>query len=360
MIHPIRRRWVSWPRSRPRCGGWPRWWPGRPAGGGVRRGRQRRSGGCFRVDLANMCRYEPDRTATFVATWGPAGERFPVGSRWPLKGDNLSALVFDTGRPARLDRYADSSSGPLGAAAREAGIRSAVGAPIIVEGNLWGAILRRFDPGAAAAARTPRRGWPRSPSWWRRRSPTPTAAPLSPGWPRSRPRCGGWRRWWRAGRRQRRCSRRSLEEVGRLLPSRSGDHGAATSPTVRYLRRDLGHGGRPLLPLAAGGAPRGTTSARSCSRPAVRPGSTAMPMASGPIGAARREVGHPLVGRDADHRRGAPVGRDGRRFDPGAAAAAGRRGAPGLVHRAGGDGHRQRREPRRADGLPRADRRRRR
>jgi len=93
------------------------------------------------VDLANMCHYEPDRTETFVATWGTAGERFPVGSRWPLKGYSLVALVFETGRPARLDRHDDSSSGSLGVAALEAGIRSAVGAPIIVEGNLWGAIL---------------------------------------------------------------------------------------------------------------------------------------------------------------------------------------------------------------------------
>jgi GAF domain-containing protein len=31
------------------------------------------------VDLANMCRYEPNRTGSFVATWGTAGERFPVG-----------------------------------------------------------------------------------------------------------------------------------------------------------------------------------------------------------------------------------------------------------------------------------------
>jgi signal transduction histidine kinase len=93
------------------------------------------------VDLATMCRYEPDRTETFVATWGTAGERFPVGSRWTLEGDNLSAVVFDTGRPARRDRYADSPSGPLAAAAREAGIRSAVGAPILVEGDLWGVIF---------------------------------------------------------------------------------------------------------------------------------------------------------------------------------------------------------------------------
>jgi signal transduction histidine kinase len=93
------------------------------------------------VDLANMCRYGPDRTETFIATWGTAGERFPVGSRWPLEGHNLAAVVFDTGHPARLDRYDDSPSGPLEAAARGAGIRSAVGAPIIVEGDLWGAIF---------------------------------------------------------------------------------------------------------------------------------------------------------------------------------------------------------------------------
>jgi len=93
------------------------------------------------VDLATMCRYEPDRTLTFVASRGSVGERFPVGSRWPLEGYNLGTLVFETGRPARIDRYDDSFSGPLGAAVREGGIRSAVGTPIIVEGRLWGVIF---------------------------------------------------------------------------------------------------------------------------------------------------------------------------------------------------------------------------
>ena len=64
-----------------------------------------------------------------------------MGIRWPLEGHNVSTLVFETGRPARIDRYADSSSGPLGAALRETGIRSAVGTPVIVEGRLWGVIF---------------------------------------------------------------------------------------------------------------------------------------------------------------------------------------------------------------------------
>ena len=98
-------------------------------------------GRLLRVELATLVRYEPGRMATSVATWGPAGENLPVGIRWPLEGRNASTLVFETGRPVRIDRYGDSSSGPIGAAVRETGIRSAVGTPVIVEGSLWGVIF---------------------------------------------------------------------------------------------------------------------------------------------------------------------------------------------------------------------------
>jgi signal transduction histidine kinase len=91
------------------------------------------------VDLANMCRYEPDRMQTFVATWGRPGKRFPVGSRWPLGGKNLGTIVFETSRPARIENYADAS-GPVNVIAREVELRSAVATPIIVEGRLWGMI----------------------------------------------------------------------------------------------------------------------------------------------------------------------------------------------------------------------------
>jgi signal transduction histidine kinase len=81
-----------------------------------------------------VCRYESDATVTFVAS---ARQRLPVGSRWPLRETNLATLVFDTGRPARIDKYADAT-GALAEGIREVGIRSAVGTPIIVEGRLWG------------------------------------------------------------------------------------------------------------------------------------------------------------------------------------------------------------------------------
>ena len=98
-------------------------------------------GQLFRVELATLFRYEPGPTATTVTTWGPAGKNLPVGIRWPVDGHNVTTLVFETGRPARVDRYPDSSSGPLSAVVRETGIRSAVGTPVIVEGSLWGAIF---------------------------------------------------------------------------------------------------------------------------------------------------------------------------------------------------------------------------
>ncbi|HEY6761775.1 MAG TPA: GAF domain-containing protein [Baekduia sp.] len=87
------------------------------------------------VGMANVGRYESDGTVTFVAT---AGDVLPVGSRWPL-GDktNLATLVLETGRPARLDDYAEAT-GALAEGMRDAGIRSAVGTPIVVEGRLWG------------------------------------------------------------------------------------------------------------------------------------------------------------------------------------------------------------------------------
>ena len=86
------------------------------------------------VDYVHMGRYEPDNTLTVVASWGSAR---PVVARTMLGGRNLGTIVFETGRPARIDSYA-RATGPLADGIREQGIRSAVGTPIIVEGRLWG------------------------------------------------------------------------------------------------------------------------------------------------------------------------------------------------------------------------------
>jgi GAF domain-containing protein len=89
------------------------------------------------VEFATLGRYESDATMTVVVAWSAGDFAPPVGSRQVLAGNNISTLVFETGRPARIDDFADAS-GPLGVAAREDGVGSGVGTPVIVEGRLWG------------------------------------------------------------------------------------------------------------------------------------------------------------------------------------------------------------------------------
>jgi signal transduction histidine kinase len=94
------------------------------------------AGRLFLVDVANLYRYEPDGTATVVAS---AGGRFVIGTRLKLAGKNGPTLVYQTGRAARIESF-DDASGPLGAEARQRGVRSAVATPVMVEGRLWGVL----------------------------------------------------------------------------------------------------------------------------------------------------------------------------------------------------------------------------
>ena len=86
-----------------------------------------------------MLRYEGDRSAVVVGCSG-SQDAFPLGSRHELEADTAASRVLRTGRTARIDDYG-TVSGPMAETARSIGVRSAVGAPIIVEGRLWGAIV---------------------------------------------------------------------------------------------------------------------------------------------------------------------------------------------------------------------------
>ena len=93
------------------------------------------------VKSTDMIRYEGERSATVVGIWAATGSpSFPVGERIPVEGETATAKIYRTGRPARVDDYADVE-GELAARLREFGIRSVVGAPIHVAGRLWGAIM---------------------------------------------------------------------------------------------------------------------------------------------------------------------------------------------------------------------------
>jgi signal transduction histidine kinase len=97
-------------------------------------------GRLLEVASTGMGRYDADGRVTAVAAWGTAVARLPVGSRWTPEGNNLVTIVLETGRPARIDNHADVS-GPVGVAARDAGFRSSVATPILVEGRLWGVVI---------------------------------------------------------------------------------------------------------------------------------------------------------------------------------------------------------------------------
>jgi PAS domain S-box-containing protein len=94
----------------------------------------------FGVDATHMARYELDGTATGVAGWSPSGDHKPVGTRVNAEGDSIVGIVLRTGRAARMHNY-ENASGPAAALGRELGLRSSVGAPIVVDQCLWGVMI---------------------------------------------------------------------------------------------------------------------------------------------------------------------------------------------------------------------------
>jgi signal transduction histidine kinase len=94
--------------------------------------------GVLGVKNASVWRYEPNGAATLLSAWDePGAKKMPVGQRFSLEGDNIAAMVLRTVRTVRMDSHADAA-GPAAAQIRELGLRSGVGAPIIVDGRLWG------------------------------------------------------------------------------------------------------------------------------------------------------------------------------------------------------------------------------
>jgi len=94
-------------------------------------------GRLFAAGTTGVVRYELDRAATLVGSWSSTGDARPVG-RATVGGQNVTTLVFETGRPARIDSYPAADSSAVTATARGLGGQSAVGVPINVEGRLWG------------------------------------------------------------------------------------------------------------------------------------------------------------------------------------------------------------------------------
>src|SRR3954470_13080590 len=91
------------------------------------------------ADSSALTRYETDGTFTPLSGWAIEGGHKYVGRRYEREG-TVSGLIFETGRPGRVDSYAEAP-GEAAEAARELAWQSSVGAPITVEGRLWGALV---------------------------------------------------------------------------------------------------------------------------------------------------------------------------------------------------------------------------
>src|SRR5262245_26851609 len=94
------------------------------------------------AQTANLIRYDGPDSATVLGGWNiPGVNSVPVGAVVRLDdADTAAARIYRTRQPARLDSYEDHDS-ELANMLRELGFRASVGAPIFVEGELWGALM---------------------------------------------------------------------------------------------------------------------------------------------------------------------------------------------------------------------------
>jgi signal transduction histidine kinase len=95
--------------------------------------------GCLDVGSAEVLRFEGDGAAiVVVASHGAPGvAHLSVGERLTTEGDNVSAMVLRTRSAARMDRW-EGATGSIAERVRELGMRSRIGAPIVVDERVWG------------------------------------------------------------------------------------------------------------------------------------------------------------------------------------------------------------------------------
>jgi signal transduction histidine kinase len=84
-----------------------------------------------RADITRLLRFESDGTATICGTWARTSDPVPEGARIDI-GATVAAHVRQTRMPARRTEVSPPDL--------PEGTYSAVGAPIVVAGTLWGAI----------------------------------------------------------------------------------------------------------------------------------------------------------------------------------------------------------------------------
>jgi signal transduction histidine kinase len=102
------------------------------------------------ADVTGLLRYDPGSTATLLATRSRSRLESPVGTRYTLEDEGIPATVLRTGRAAHRESADGDPASRLGVVGTLA-IRSEVGAPIAVEGRVWGVIIAAWTEQRASA-----------------------------------------------------------------------------------------------------------------------------------------------------------------------------------------------------------------
>ena len=99
------------------------------------------AGRILQADMGAVAKFGPEGCFTVLALWANPGLDFPfpVGEQVRLEEGSLSARVLRSGRPSRLDTYV-AATGRLAAIRDRLGLRSMIGAPIMVGGRVWGLV----------------------------------------------------------------------------------------------------------------------------------------------------------------------------------------------------------------------------
>jgi signal transduction histidine kinase len=105
---------------------------------------------CLKVANAEVFRYQENGAGIVaVGSFAESGAPdIPPGESLICEGENVSGKVWRTSLPARMDSY-ERAPGSIAARMRDLGIRSRVGAPIIVDDRVWGLAVvgsRRPEP----------------------------------------------------------------------------------------------------------------------------------------------------------------------------------------------------------------------
>jgi signal transduction histidine kinase len=95
------------------------------------------------ADGVTLSRCEPGGEVTVLAHQGSNAARVPPGTRVRPEPESVSSIVRSTERPARIENYA-GTHGAIGELVHTLGVRAAVGAPVVVDGRLWGIVIAHW------------------------------------------------------------------------------------------------------------------------------------------------------------------------------------------------------------------------